>query len=200
MRVDARGCGALFPSYDGPTHRYLGASAACWALFHWHVVLGEADATDLLSRSRVPEPAAEIPAWRRRVARRAVRRCLWRAASRRRICAGRPVRRGSSTRPSRDHRGEDDTTGLGIGRALRKRGVFHKLSPPALGSALTIRHLFPGGGVPLSGHAHAIRPVRVRGMDVASSLRPWSNGTSAMSPPTSCVEGEPRQCSLGIHD
>jgi len=28
-------------------------------------------------------------------------------------------------------------------RALRTRGVFHKLKPPALGCALTIRHLFP---------------------------------------------------------
>ena len=25
--------------------------------------------------------------------------------------------------------------------------MFHKLVPPELGSALTIRHLFPGGGV-----------------------------------------------------
>lgn len=29
-------------------------------------------------------------------------------------------------------------------RALRTRGVFQKLEPPPLGSALTIRHLFPG--------------------------------------------------------
>ena len=34
-----------------------------------------------------------------------------------------------------------------IGRALRSRGVLTKLDPPALGSMLTIRHLFPGGGV-----------------------------------------------------
>jgi hypothetical protein len=34
-----------------------------------------------------------------------------------------------------------------IERAIRTRGVFHKLAPPALGSALTIRHLFSGGGV-----------------------------------------------------
>jgi hypothetical protein len=34
-----------------------------------------------------------------------------------------------------------------IERALRARGVFHKLDPPALGSALTIRHLYSGGGV-----------------------------------------------------
>lgn len=27
------GCGLLLPQHDGPTHRYLGASAACWDLF-----------------------------------------------------------------------------------------------------------------------------------------------------------------------
>lgn len=27
------GCGAALPASDGPTHRYLGASAACWAIY-----------------------------------------------------------------------------------------------------------------------------------------------------------------------
>ena len=31
-------------------------------------------------------------------------------------------------------------------RALRTRGVFHKLEPPPLGSALTILHLFASQG------------------------------------------------------
>lgn len=26
-------CGALLPKMDGPTHRYIGASAGCWAIF-----------------------------------------------------------------------------------------------------------------------------------------------------------------------
>jgi hypothetical protein len=43
--------------------------------------------------------------------------------------------------------GQTTRPGWVLGRALRTRGVFHKLTPPALGSALTIRHLFPGGGV-----------------------------------------------------
>jgi len=34
-------------------------------------------------------------------------------------------------------------------RALRTRGVFHKLEPPPLGCALTIRHLFPSEGTDL---------------------------------------------------
>jgi len=28
------GCGALVPDVDGPTHRYVGASAGCWAIFN----------------------------------------------------------------------------------------------------------------------------------------------------------------------
>jgi hypothetical protein len=31
-------------------------------------------------------------------------------------------------------------------RAIRMRGVFHKIEPPPLGCALTIRHLFPSEG------------------------------------------------------
>ena len=27
------GCGARLPHHNGPTHRYIGASAACWAVF-----------------------------------------------------------------------------------------------------------------------------------------------------------------------
>lgn len=27
------GCGAVFPLIEGPTHRYIGASAGCWAIF-----------------------------------------------------------------------------------------------------------------------------------------------------------------------
>jgi hypothetical protein len=27
------GCGIVLPEYDGPTHPYIGASAACWALY-----------------------------------------------------------------------------------------------------------------------------------------------------------------------
>jgi hypothetical protein len=43
--------------------------------------------------------------------------------------------------------GKTTRPGWPIDRAIRTRGVFHKLDPPALGSTLTIRHLFSGGGV-----------------------------------------------------
>jgi hypothetical protein len=142
-----QGCGALFPLFDGPTHRYLGASAACWTLFNTAVALGEPDATDLLPRSRIPEPAVASPA---------------------RTDAGLDVVFGDAY--GVQHHGEaspqaiqsvavhlldlhglitGNTTrpGWALARALRVKGVFHKLTPPPLGSALTIRHLFPGGGV-----------------------------------------------------
>jgi hypothetical protein len=31
--IACAGCGAAVPGIDGPTHRYLGASAGCWAVF-----------------------------------------------------------------------------------------------------------------------------------------------------------------------
>jgi hypothetical protein len=35
------GCGALLARIDGPTHRYIGASPACWAIFTRLVNAGE---------------------------------------------------------------------------------------------------------------------------------------------------------------
>ena len=32
-RVPCIGCGALVPDIDGPTHRYIGASPGCWAIY-----------------------------------------------------------------------------------------------------------------------------------------------------------------------
>jgi len=42
------GCGALVPDVDGPTHRYLGASPGCWALY------GELLSAEYLVRSLKP--------------------------------------------------------------------------------------------------------------------------------------------------
>ena len=60
--------------------------------------------------------------------------------------------------------GRTTRAGWAIERALRTRGVFHKLDPPKLGSALTFRHLFPGGGV--------VEPV-TRGQYVVSVYDTW---------------------------
>jgi len=142
------GCGALFPPHDGPTHRYLGASAGCWALFSWSVVSGRTDVTELLAQSRIPENRAPIPAR----SDAPPMEPLWGDAYGVQHHGGNSpqaiqsvavhllnlhgIVSGKTTRP-----------GWAITRALRVRGVFHKLAPPPLGSALTFRHLFPGGGV-----------------------------------------------------
>lgn len=142
------GCGALFPQYDGPTHHYIGASAGCWTLFMWSVTTRDADATDLVSRSRIPETGAQIPGSRDALLLDSLLgdaygvqhhgdespQAIQSVAVHLLNLHG--IIRGKTTRP-----------GWPIGRALRTRGVFHKLNPPALVSALTIRHLFPGGGV-----------------------------------------------------
>jgi hypothetical protein len=112
------------------------------------VISRDPDATDLVSRSRIPDNVAPIP-----------------------------VSSEASSLESLfgdaygvQHHGEDSSQaiqsvaghllnlhglisghttrhGWALARALRIRGVFHKLEPPRLGSALTIRHLFRGGGV-----------------------------------------------------
>jgi uncharacterized protein DUF5946 len=142
------GCGALFPPSEGPTHRYIGASAGCWALFNWSVINADADATDLVSASRIPDTVAPTPT------------------------ASEPSSLDALFGDAYgvQHHGEDSSQaiqsvachllnlhgiisghttrhGWALARALRIRRVFHKLEPPALGSALTIRHLFRGGGV-----------------------------------------------------
>lgn len=142
-----QGCGALFPPYEGPVHRYIGASAACWALFNYSVMLGEHDATELLARSRIPETHVVVPT-RTDAAFDAVFGDAY------------GVQHHGESSPQAIQSvavhllnvhgivsGRTTQPGWALGRALRKKGVFHKLTPPPLNSALTIRHLFPGGGV-----------------------------------------------------
>ena len=142
------GCGALFPPYDGPTHKYLGASAGCWALHCWSTVPGGSDVTELVAQSRVPDNRVRIPPHNDTLPND----WLWGDAYGVQHHGGtspqaiqsvavhlldlHAVITGRTTRPL-----------WALGRALRIRGVFHKLEPPPLGSALTWRHLFPGGGV-----------------------------------------------------
>ena len=148
MLTPCPGCGALFPPHDGPTHRYIGASAGCWALFNAAVIGGHADANDLISASRVPVSVVQIPAVSASASFDALLgdaygvqhhggdspQALQSVACHLLNIHG--IVSGQTTRP-----------GWAFRRAVRIRGVFRKLQPPALGSALTIRHLFPGGGV-----------------------------------------------------
>jgi hypothetical protein len=159
------GCGAFFPDFEGPTHRYIGASAGCWALLNSLVITGGPEATGMIAQSRIPENLVRVPALRDTP----------------------PLEALFGDAYGVQHHGEDSpqaiqsvavhllnmhgiisgkTThpGWPIGRALRTRGVFHKLKPPSLGSALTIRHLFPGGGV--------VTPV-TRSQYVASVYEAW---------------------------
>ena len=142
------GCGARFPPYDGPTHRYIGASAGCWGLFNWSLVGGQTDAIGLAAQSRIPDCIVPIPAHTDTQALdlmfadaygvqhhgddspQAIQSVAVHLLNIHGIISGK------TTRPR-----------WAIDRGLRTRGVFHKLEPPALGSALTFRHLFPGGGV-----------------------------------------------------
>jgi hypothetical protein len=142
------GCGALFPEHDGPTHRYLGASAGCWALFSWLAASGQTEVNALVAQSRIPDARVPVPAH----GDASMIESLWGDAYGVQHHGGdspqaiqsvavhlldlHGIISGKTTRP-----------GWAIERALRVRGVFQKLDPPTLGSALTLRHLFPGGGV-----------------------------------------------------
>jgi hypothetical protein len=142
------GCGALFPPFEGPTHRYVGASAGCWALLNWTVTFGGSDTTGLVAQSRIPDNPVRVPAHRAEPLLDAIfgdaygvqhhgedsLQAIQSVAVHLLNLYG--IISGKTTRPR-----------WPIDRALRTRGVFHKLDPPELGSALTIRHLFPGGGV-----------------------------------------------------
>jgi hypothetical protein len=64
MLTPCPGCGALFPPFEEPTHRYIGASAGCWALLNWTVTIGGPDTTGLVAQSRIPENPVHVPAHR----------------------------------------------------------------------------------------------------------------------------------------
>jgi len=142
------GCGALFPEHDGPTHRYIGASAGCWALISWWIVSGETGITELVAQSRIPDAHVPVPAH----GDAPLIELLWGDAY------GVQHHGGNSAQAIQSVAvhlldlhgiisGETTRPGWAIERALRVRGAFRKLDPPPLGSALTFRHLFAGGGV-----------------------------------------------------
>jgi len=142
------GCGALFPEHDGPTHRYIGASAGCWALFSCWGASGETDVAGLVAQSKIPDGPVAVPT----PADTSIIESLWGDAY------GVQHHGGDSPQAIQSVAvhlldlhgiisGKTTRAGWAIERALRVRGVFQKLDPPKLGSALTFRHLFPGGGV-----------------------------------------------------
>ena len=145
------GCGPLFAPADLPTHRYIGASPGCWALYT-PLVVGDRPSVDLLDGSRISDPDAEWP-----------RRSGSAAAELDALL----VDAYAAQHPGDDspqavqsvavhlltlhgvlQRGMPAAQALWIRRrALRKKGVFRQLAPPAWGAALTLRHTFSGGAV-----------------------------------------------------
>jgi hypothetical protein len=144
ISIPCPGCGALFPPYHGPTHRYVGASAACWALVSALTSRSLPD-PELLRLSKAPHFAIE---WSQGDA--LALDPVWGDAygvqhhgddspqAIQSVAVHLLTLHGAITRKA---------DGMWVKRrALRTRGVFHKLEPPPLGNALTIRHLFPGEG------------------------------------------------------
>ena len=171
------GCGALFPVATGGTHPYIGASAGCWALFAPLSAGAEPDAA-LVAESRVPATTPRFTADARESSHRAL----------------------LSDAYAVQHHGDDSPQAVqsvavhllalhGVlseghpvdsalwlrRRGLRRKGVFHKLAPPPLGSMLTVRHLFPGGGVVnLATYAAYAESVYAGWMGVhAGTVRDW---------------------------
>ena len=60
-RVRCVGCGALVPQSPGPTHRYIGASPGCWAIYGAVQVRGYEDARFALRQTGVDAYAAQHP-------------------------------------------------------------------------------------------------------------------------------------------
>jgi hypothetical protein len=59
--VHCIGCGALVPHSDGPTHRYVGASPGCWAIFGQVQARGYEDARFGLGQLGVDTYMAQHP-------------------------------------------------------------------------------------------------------------------------------------------
>lgn len=66
-------CGATVPAVDGPTHRYLGATAGCWALYG-RLLAGEPSiapaefAASVVDAYAAQHPGADVPPARQSVA------------------------------------------------------------------------------------------------------------------------------------
>jgi len=143
--IPCPGCGALFPPHEGPTHRYIGASSACWEL-NLSLMSGSTPQPWLLARSRVP-PVTPVECTRKDT--RLLDAACGDAYGVQHHGEGSPQAIQSVALHLLALHGfiTKGIDGLWIrNRALRTRGVFHKLQPPPLGGALTIRHFFASEG------------------------------------------------------
>lgn len=118
------GCGTAVPRVDGPTHRYMGASPGCWAIY------GEVTARSLtepgfrpVHQYVVDTYAVQHPGTPSNQAVQSVAVHLISLYAH--LVLGHRLER---------------TPAL-LQRALRQRGVFRWLPPPSFGDALTVIHV-----------------------------------------------------------
>ena len=143
------GCGVHYPPWQGPTHAYIGASPACWATYTALNAGGE-PAPELIRGSVVARPVAAsgkedpgiaanmfVDAYAAQHHGIEERRAIQSVAIHLIVLHG------------VFNRGKKPAEAMWIRvRVLRNRGgAFHWLTPPPTGEALSVRHLFPGGGV-----------------------------------------------------
>ena len=143
------GCGALFPPTGGPTHKYIGAGAGCWALFT-PLSAGAQPDPELVARSRIPPVLGPVAPPTKPGTLGALLADAY--ATQHHGGSNAQAVQSVAVHLLALHgvlrEGQPAEQALWIRRrASRTKGVFSKLRPPPLGTALTIRHLFPGGGV-----------------------------------------------------
>lgn len=158
-------CGARFAPHTGPTHRYIGASAACWALYS-ELLVGVMPTETFLASSAVDardDVAIVAPPGLEMVLVDAY------AAQHHGVPSPRAIQ-SVAVHLLVLHgilcHGVDPANAQWVrGRALRRRGMYRWLTPPVPTQALTLRHLFPGAG----------HRVRTSGEYVASVHASWAS-------------------------
>lgn len=143
-REPCPGCGALLPRVDGPTHRYIGASPACWAIYS-ALLAGGTPGVEILTPPPLPTtPAALLPEF---------------AAGELLVDAYAAQHPGEPSPQAIQsvavhllalhgvlERGVAPGKALWIRlRAVRKRGVFRWLEPPSFRDTLNIVHVAGAG-------------------------------------------------------
>ena len=142
------GCGALFPpDPGGAVHPYIGASAGCWALYT-PMSAGHVPDPALVARSRVAADAPPPPAAPDDAAALLVDAY---AAQHHGVPSPQAVQSVAVHLLALHgvlQRGQPAARAMWVRqRAVRTRGVFAWLAPPPALTAVSIRHLFAGGGV-----------------------------------------------------
>lgn len=145
------GCGTLFESAEGPTHRYIGASAGCWGIYS-AIVAGQEVPAELLRASRIAPEARTRPSGRQQHDASIGTLIVDAYAAQHHGDPSPQAIQSVAVHLLAMHgviaAGLAPVQAMWVRRrAVRRKGVYAWLTPPALAQMLTIRHLFPGGGV-----------------------------------------------------